>query len=173
MSDASHPTLSVAALFAERDARHQQDKEAAEKLQRKEQEELTKFKERLENFKLTDDAIQQLQDRIKHAFDRGESEVMLTSFPCGFCTDGGRAIANADTPPINKPGKDAAQKGPPEPPWLATLPAGARPIYDYWQKNLRPGGFTLSARITSYPGGKPGDVGLFFSWPRDALDAQT
>jgi len=30
-------------------------------------------------------------------------------------------------------------------------------------ETLSKAGFSLSARIVSYPGGKPGDVGLFFS----------
>jgi hypothetical protein len=173
MSEVSHPTLSVAALFADRDARHQQDKTAEEKLHRKEKEELAQFKERLDKFQLTDEIIQLFLDRIRRAFERGEAELKLTSFPCSFCSDGGRAIANADAPPINKPSKAEAQKTPQEPAWLATLPAGARPIYEYWQKNLQPGGFTFSARIISYPGGKPGDVGLFFSWPRSEADIKT
>ena len=33
------------------------------------------------------------------------------------------------------------------------------------------GGFKFQARIINYPGGKPGDVGLFFAWPKDSLEA--
>ena len=33
------------------------------------------------------------------------------------------------------------------------------------------GGFKFEARIINYPGGVPGDVGLFFSWPKDSLEA--
>ena len=36
--------------------------------------------------------------------------------------------------------------------------------------NLKPGGFKFAARIINYPDGKPGDVGLFFSWPKSALE---
>ena len=46
-----------------------------------------------------------------------------------------------------------------------------RVVCQYWKENLRPGGFQLSARIVSFPDGKPGDVGLFFTWPRSALEA--
>ena len=65
--------LSVTALFAERDARRRHDKEAEEQLQRRKEEELVEFRNRLDNFKLTDEIIQSGLDRIKRAFERGES----------------------------------------------------------------------------------------------------
>ena len=48
--------------------------------------------------------------------------------------------------------------------------AGVHQVYDYWKNNLKPGGFGFSARIINYPGGVPGDVGLFFTWPKSALE---
>ena len=50
--------LSVAALFAERDAVRQRDKQAEEQLHRQREEELVEFRQRLDNFKLTDEIIQ-------------------------------------------------------------------------------------------------------------------
>jgi hypothetical protein len=100
------PAMSVTALFAERDARRRHDKEAEEQLQRRKEEELVEFRNRLDNFKLTDEIIQSGLDRIKRAFDRGETELVFSSFPSSFCTDGGRAIINAGVPPINKPSKE-------------------------------------------------------------------
>ena len=35
------------------------------------------------------------------------------------------------------------------------------------QRNLQPGGFGFSARIINYPDGKPGDVGVFLTWPKN------
>ena len=49
-----------------------------------------------------------------------------------------------------------------------TLPSGVHQVFDYWKANLKPGGFKFEARIINYPGGMPGDVGLFFSWPKDS-----
>ncbi len=164
-------TLSVTALFAERDARRQRDKEAEEQLQRRKEEELAEFRKRLDNFKLTDEIIQSGLDRIKRAFERGETELMFSSFPSGFCTDGGRAIINAGAPPINKPSKEEAARQADEPGWLMTLPSGVHQVYDFWKANLKPGGFGFAARIINYPGGQPGDVGLFFSWPKSGLEA--
>ena len=106
MSDTSGHTLSVAGRFAERDARRRHDQEALEELQRRKEEELAEFRKRLDNFQLTDAIIQSSLDRITRAFERGETELMFSSFPSHFCTDGGRAIINAGAPPINKPTKE-------------------------------------------------------------------
>jgi len=165
MSGNNEPTLSVAAMFAERDAHRRREKEAEEQLRRKQDEELTAFRNRLENFELTPAAIELTMDRIKRAFDRGENELMFSSFPTSFCKDDGRSIVNAGAPPIVKPDKDAPK--PEVPDWIETLPKGVRVVYDYWKKNMEPGGFKFNARIINFPGGKPGDVGLFFAWPKD------
>jgi hypothetical protein len=171
MVEAASSTLSVSGLFAERDARRQRDREAEEHLQRRKEEELAEFRQRLDNFALTDEAIHLGLDRIKRAFERGETELMISSFPSDFCTDGGRAVINAGVAPINKPSKEAAARQAEEPDWLLTLPKGVRLLHEFWKQHLKPGGFGFGARIINYPGGKPGDVGLFFTWPKSALDA--
>ena len=167
----SGTALSVSTLFAERDARRRHDQEAMEHLQQRKEEELAEFRKRLDNFQLTDAIIHSGLDRIRHAFERGETELMFASFPSSFCTDGGRAIINAGAPPINKPSQAELAARSDEPEWLATLPAGVHQVYDYWKTNLKPGGFGFGARIINYPGGMPGDVGLFFSWPKSSLEA--
>ena len=97
---------------------------------------------------------------------------MFATFPSDFCTDSGRAIINAGAPPIVKPTKEeAATMKDAEPEWLATLPRGARPVYEYWKSTLQPAGFNLSVRIINFPDGKPGDVGMFFSWPKSQLES--
>lgn len=172
MHETPRPALSVAALFAERDAHRRSEKAADEQLKRKQQEQLADFRKRLDQFQVTDAHVEAVIQKIRRAFEQGESELMLTSFPSAFCSDNGRAIANVGTPPINKPDpKEAAEDREPE--WLATLPAGAREVYKYWNLNLKPGGFGFGARIISYPGGMPGDVGLFFSWPKSAMEAKS
>ncbi|MFL5285121.1 MAG: hypothetical protein ACJ8AW_30135 [Rhodopila sp.] len=169
MADTAKTTLSVASMFAERDSRRRRDKEAEEQLRRKQNEELAEFKSRLDNFQLTQDAIDLTMERIKRAFDRFETELMFSSFPSSFCSDDGRAILNAGAPPIVKPDKNAPKPEVPE--WIETLPKGVRVVYDYWKQNMEPGGFKLGARIINFPGGKAGDVGLFFSWPKDLSGA--
>ena len=169
MSDTAHAPFSVAALFAERAKARHADQQAEEQLKRRQQEELDTFKARLESFEVTPAHVDAVYSRIRRAFERGETELMITSFPSDFCSDSGRAISNAGAPPITKPDPEKAPKDP-DPDWLATLPAGGRRVYDYWKANMRPNGFTFSARIVDYPGGKPGDVGLFLGWPKDAPD---
>lgn len=170
-AQSSAPALSVAALFAERDRVRRRDFEADQQLQRRRQEELAEFRARLDNFQLTDDIIKSCLDKVKRVFELGETELMITSFPSSFCTDDGRMVINAGAPPINKPTDEERALLPDEPEWLATMPLGVRKVYDYWKNNLKPGGFEFNARIINYPGGKPGDVGLFFSWPKSTLEA--
>jgi hypothetical protein len=40
----------------------------------------------------------------------------------------------------------------------------AAEIYLRWEHDLRPHGFRLAARILDFPGGIPGDAGLFLVW---------
>jgi hypothetical protein len=162
MLEVTGPVFSVASLFAEREAKRRKDREAEEQLRRKKEEELAAFKKRLDEFQLTEDRVQAVLARIKRAFEDGESELMLTSFPSSFCTDSGRAVNNPERPGKGKPGEEG------EPKWLATLPAGARKVHEYWKTDLKPGGFGFSARVVSFDDGFPGDVGLFLSWPRSS-----
>jgi hypothetical protein len=166
----SGPALSVSSLFAGRDARRRHDREAEEQLQRRKEEALADHRKRLDNFELTDAVIKSGLDRIKRAFELGENELMFASLPSSFCTDGGRAIINAGAPPINKPTEEELAARPDEPEWLATLPRGVHKVYEYWRDNLKPGGFGFTARIINYPDGKPGDVGLFLSWPKSSVE---
>ena len=63
-----------------------------------------------------------------------------------YCTDGGRAINNF------------------EPDWPKTLTGFAKRAYEFWQEELEPQGYKLSAQIMDFPGGVPGDVGVFLRW---------
>jgi hypothetical protein len=164
----SGTALSVSALFAERDARRRHDQEATEHLQQRKEEELAEFRKRLDTFPMRSSTP---ASTGSGAFERGETELMIAAFPSSFCTDDGRAIINAGATPINKPSQAELAARSDEPEWLATLPAGARRVYEYWKTSLKPGGFSFGARIINYPGGMPGDVGLFFSWPKSALEA--
>ncbi|CAH2603977.1 conserved protein of unknown function [Rhodovastum atsumiense] len=171
MSSATQPILSTTTLFTEREARLRKEKEAEEHLRQQAAEELADYKRRLDTFQMTEAHREIVVNRIRRAFERGETELMLVSFPSSFCSDGGRAVNNADLPPINKPDKEEEAAALREPAWLATLPGGARQVYDFWKASLEPGGFAFSARIVSYQAGVPGEVGLFFSWPKSALDS--
>ena len=133
MPGTSGPPLSVRALFAERDSVRRRDQEAAEQLQRRREEELAEFRKRLDDFQLSDEIIKLGLDRIKRAFERGETELMFSSFPSSFCTDGGRAVINAGATPINKPTKEEAARQAEDPDWVRTMPAGVHLVFDFWK----------------------------------------
>jgi len=50
------------------------------------------------------------------------------------------------------------------PNWSATLRGEASDMYLRWERDLRPHGFRLGARVLEFPDGMPGDIGLFLSW---------
>jgi hypothetical protein len=50
------------------------------------------------------------------------------------------------------------------PDWPATLHGEASKIYFRCERDLRPHGFRLSAWVLEFPGGMPGDIGLFLTW---------
>ena len=95
---------------------------------------------------LDDELWQALLDHARTVAQHGEKEFLLLRFPSGLCSDGGRKIG-------------VAEAG-----WETTLRGEAAELYDRWERTLKPGGFGLEARILDYPGGKPGDVGLFLVW---------
>ena len=76
----------------------------------------------------------------------GETEHLMLRFPSELCSDGGRAI-NA-----------------PDPDWPRTLRGEPAEVYLRWERDLRPRGFHIAARIMSFPDGFPGDVGLYLIW---------
>ncbi len=84
--------------------------------------------------------------RARAAAERGDKEYLLLRFPCQLCSDGGRAINIT------------------EPDWPATLRGDAAEIYLRWERDLKPRGFHLLARVLDFPDGVPGDVGLFLRW---------
>lgn len=89
---------------------------------------------------------QTLLARAIEAAEHGEKEILLLRFPNALCSDGGRAV-NA-----------------PLPDWPGTLRGEPAELYLRWERDLKPHGFHLSARILEFPGGFPGDIGLFLGW---------
>jgi len=83
---------------------------------------------------------------VKSAAERGEREVLAFRFPSEYCTDGGRAINSFD------------------PDWPESLTGFAKRAFEFWQKELQPQGYKVRAQIMDFPGGMPGEVGLFLRW---------
>lgn len=139
--------LTIQGLFAEKAAlaaKRRAEAEAADALHKAE---LAAFSERVQTYEITEEDRERAAKRIRRAFDAGERELMLIKFPSVLCEDGGRRINNH-------------LEG-----WQDTLPGVFRKIYQWWEKELKDGGFTFSARIIDFPNGMPGDVGIFIGWP--------
>jgi hypothetical protein len=128
-----------------------------------EEKDMERAREALEKKRKADDEHQQLRDAfmareihpdvfervskvVRAAAERGEREVLALRFSSEYCTDGGRAINSF------------------EPDWPGTLTGFAKRAYDFWQKELEPQGYKLRAQIMDFPGGMPGDVGIFLRW---------
>lgn len=84
--------------------------------------------------------------RAHEAASAGAKEVLVLRFPSDLCSDGGRAV-NA-----------------PLPDWPKTLRGEAAELYLRWERELKPKGFRMTARVLDFPGGMPGDIGLFLDW---------
>jgi hypothetical protein len=125
--------------------------------------EMEKAREALEKRRKTEDEQHHLRDAfmsqelhpqvfervsrvVKTAAEHGEREVMVMRFPSAWCTDGGRAINNYEAN------------------WPATLTGFAKRAHEFWQKELAPLDYKVRAQILDYPGGVPGDVGIFLRW---------
>jgi len=91
-------------------------------------------------------AIDRAVKIIERAVSNGQSEVQVHRFPSELCTDRGRAINQQ------------------EPGWQNTLTGVPKEIYQLWDKYFRARGYKLRAEIVSFPGGKPGDVGMTLKW---------
>lgn len=84
--------------------------------------------------------------RARQSAEHGEKEIMLLRFPSQLCCDGGRAVNMSETN------------------WPESLRGEAAELYLRWVRDLKPHGFPLGARVLDYPGGMPGDIGLFLTW---------
>lgn len=76
----------------------------------------------------------------------GEQEMELLRFPSDMCSDGGRTINNR-------------LEG-----WPETLRGEAAEMYARWERDLRPAGFRLVARVVEYTPGGLGQVALVLVW---------
>jgi hypothetical protein len=90
--------------------------------------------------------MDRLNKAVRIAAEQGFKEVQVIAFPAKFCNDGGRRINNM------------------LPDWPDSLEGFARRAYDFYMKELRPLGYKLHAQVISFPGGVPGEIGLFLKW---------
>jgi CBS domain-containing protein len=130
----------LVADFERGETRHREDQRRAAAEQRQQQ------VSSLIDQHVGDESWRTMLQHARRAAERGQTEFMLLRFPSQLCSDGGRAINMS------------------EPDWPTTLSGEAAELYLRWERELRAKGFRLSARVLDYPGGMPGDVGLFLLW---------
>ena len=95
---------------------------------------------------ITDDHWRDLLIQAQQAAAHGETELLVLRFPAKLCSDNGRAI------------------NVPEPDWPATLRGEAAETYLRFERELKPLGFHLIARVLDFPAGFIGDIGLYLHW---------
>lgn len=83
---------------------------------------------------------------VRRAAEQGNHELQIVAFPANYCNDGGRRINNGEQD------------------WPSSLEGFAKRAYEYYDKELRPLGYKLRVEILDYPGGMPGNVGMFLRW---------
>ena len=123
-------------------------KKAQEHLARakKQEEEQKAMRELFMKETVPPDAAERVNNAVRRAAEQGLHEVQMFSFPASYFNDGGRRINNN------------------EPDWPNSLEGHAKKAYAYFEKELRPRGYKVRVEILDYPGGMPGNVGLFLSW---------
>lgn len=92
------------------------------------------------------EAIESINEAVRVAAELGEHQLQVLTFPASYCNDGGRRINTMD------------------PEWPSSLEGFAKQAYEFYMRELKPLGYKLHADIISFPGGMPGDVGLFLKW---------
>jgi hypothetical protein len=149
----STPPPTLAELRAAREARLALERQHLAELRQKEEEKAEQFRERLETYRLTDEDKQRIVLRLRDAFDKHEPgtppELQLFAFPSEFCHDLGRRVVNG-------------LEG-----WRETLPGAVAGYFDWFEQELKPGGFQSYLQVIDYTDGMPGKLGLFISWKDD------
>ena len=112
----------------------------------KEKEEADALHEAFMSREIHPEVKQRINAVVARAADSGINEVLVVKFPASYCNDSGRRINNAEAD------------------WPDSLEGFAKVAMGYYNKELKPLGFRVQARVLDYPGGMPGTVGLFLRW---------
>jgi len=91
-------------------------------------------------------ARERVNNAVKRAAEQGLNEVQVFTFPATYCNDHGRRINNNEAD------------------WADSLEGYAKKAYDHYDKELRPLGYKLRVQVLDYPGGVPGNIGLYLKW---------
>lgn len=123
------------ARFEAEEAKKAQDDRAAEGL-----------RHAFQSREIAPDVADRINMVVRAAAERGEHEVLIVRFPSAYCSDGGRRINNSEED------------------WPDSLDGFAKTAFEFFERELRPLGFTMRAQIMDFREGMPGDVGLFLHW---------
>ncbi len=104
------------------------------------------IKSLMEPIVIDEERLANFMRRVRSAAEQGEHQILILRFPSAMCRDSGRAINNS------LPG------------WEETLVGVPKQLLEVWHEHLKPLGFRFSAEVLDYPGGMPGDIGLFCRW---------
>ena len=91
-------------------------------------------------------AVERVMATARHIAEQGRSEIQVLRFPASYLDDHGRKINNLESD------------------WPTSLTGSAKQAFEFYEKNLKPLGYRARAQILDYPGGMPGDVGLYLVW---------
>jgi hypothetical protein len=108
--------------------------------------EAEQIKRLMEPIEIDEERLANFMRRVRNAAEQGEHQILILRFPSAMCRDSGRAINNS------LPG------------WEGTLVGVPQQLLQVWHEHLKPLGFRFSAEVLDYPGGMPGDIGLFCKW---------
>ena len=125
--------------------------EVERKAREAEERKLAEFTHAFLHQHVSEDEIAMVRRLVANAVKDGKMEAMVYSFPSDLCTDSGRAINNND------------------PNWPRTLQGKAKEFFERYETLGKPQGFKLKAMVINFPGGVPGDIGLFLNWAPPAV----
>jgi hypothetical protein len=114
--------------------------------QRKDEEEQAGLREIFMSRDIHPEAKARVNAAVRRAAEQGNRQVLAVTFPASYCNDRGRRINNLEAD------------------WPESLEGFAKKAYEYYMSELKPLGFKLHAQVLDYPGGMPGNVGLYLSW---------
>jgi hypothetical protein len=118
--------------------------------ERKEREKKAKQKKDLEEAFMSRELHPEVRDRvnqaIRRAAEQGHTQIQVMTFPATYCNDHGRRINTLD------------------PEWPQSLEGFAKRAYEFYEREMKPLGYKMHCEIISFPGGIPGEVGMFLKW---------
>jgi hypothetical protein len=114
--------------------------------QKREEEERAGLRDVFMSREIHPEAKMRVNNAIRRAAEQGNRQLMVVTFPATYCNDAGRRINNLE--------KD----------WPQSLEGFAKLAYEYYVAELQSLGFKLTAQVIDYPGGMPGNIGLYLSW---------